>query len=89
MLGETDTFTLGQTLYVVFTVDTQDMDAQVLLKLYLLDLLEDVSATLTPTPGAFAYSVQITLNGLGVHKIEVDYDGTPEASITFNVVEGV
>ncbi len=83
--GETGTFRVGQTAYVVFTVQTSDSSPQVILKLFLGDQLEDTSDTLAPDQGTHVYSRSVSLIAAGKHKIEVDYNGAFEASITFDV----
>lgn len=88
VVGEADTFTVGQTMYVVLTVATQVTNAQVVLKLY-LDQLEDTSAALTPRQGTHAYAVPIHLGAPGIHRVEADYNGVPEASITFTVIANI
>jgi hypothetical protein len=83
--GETATFSKGSTVYVSFTVDTQETGAQVVLKLYAGSDLQDTSDTVTPDPGTTTYGNSATVNIPGVHSFEVDYNGVSEATITFNV----
>ncbi len=83
--GETGTFMVGQTLYIVFTVDTQDKNAQVTLKLFQGNTLDDTSVPLSVQSGTHVYSKSISLNSTGSYNIEIDYNGKSEASINFKV----
>ncbi len=79
-----DTFHVGDKVYVSFTVVTQDSGAQVTLKLYSGSTLEDTDSV-TPDPGTTTYGNSVVVQNTGEHTIEVDYNGSKEASITFNV----
>jgi hypothetical protein len=83
--GATDTFKNDSTVYVSFTVVTQDANAQVVLKLYADSTLQDTTEPVTPDVGTTVYGNSTVVHNAGKHTFEVDYNGTKEATITFNV----
>jgi hypothetical protein len=83
--GATDTFHTGDTVYVSFTVTTQESGAQVVLKLYAGSDLQDSTDPVTLDQGTTTYGNSAVVNKTGEHKFEVDYNGVSEATITFNV----
>lgn len=84
--GQGDTFRTGETLYIVFTVKTDDEKAQVTLKVFQGKELEDTSLPVVIQKGEHIYSQTITLNSTGKNTVEIDYNGVSEGSIVFNVV---
>lgn len=85
----TGTFHNGETVYLAFTVKTQEKNAQIVLKLFQNKELEDTSSVVTPTQGTHTYLKTISLNNSGVtgtNIVEIDYNGIVEATITFIVI---
>ncbi|HEY7124002.1 MAG TPA: hypothetical protein VH540_08650 [Ktedonobacterales bacterium] len=83
--GVKDTFDNDSTVYVSFTVVTQDANAQIVLKLYAGSDLQDSTDSVTPDVGTSVYGNSAVVHKTGEHTFEVDYNGTKEATITFNV----
>jgi hypothetical protein len=84
--GETGTFNPGDTVYTVFTVDMNgDSSATVEIKYLLNGSQTDTSGPKSITDSnVYSYSAPIGSTP-GIYTIEVDYNGTPEATITVNV----
>lgn len=85
--GETATFHPGDTVYTVFTVDLNgDSSAQVEIKYSLNGSQTDTSGPQSITESnVYSYKAPIG-SSTGIYTIEVDYNNTPEATITVNVV---
>lgn len=83
--GQSGNFHASQAVYVVFTVVNQDPKAQVVVKLYAGNTLQNTSDTLNPEVGTNVYSDLAIIYQSGSYRWEVDYNGAVEASITFNV----
>lgn len=83
--GVKDTFPNDSTVYVSFTVVTQDANAQIVLKLYAGSTLQDSTDPVTPDVGTTTYGNSAVVHNTGEHTFEVDYNGTKEATITFDV----
>jgi zinc-ribbon domain len=83
--GTTRSFKTGQAVFVVFTVKTQDPNAQIVLKLFHGGTLESTSDILTPDVGTNTYALIMIVHSTGAHSCQLDYDTAPEASISFNV----
>ena len=83
--GQSGSFHTSQPVYVVFTVVNQDPQAQVVVKLFAGNTLQNTSDPLNPEVGASVYSDLAIIYQSGSYRWEVDYNGAVEASITFNV----
>ena len=85
--GETASFNPGDTVYTIFTVDLQgDSSAQVEIKYILNGSQTDTSGPQSITESnVYSYNSSIGTD-TGVYTIEIDYNGTPEATITIDVV---
>jgi hypothetical protein len=83
--GQSGSFQASQAVYVVFTVVNQDPKAQVVVKLFAGNTLQNTSDTLNPDVGTAVYSDLAIIYQSGSYRWEVDYNGAVEASITFNV----
>ena len=84
--GPTDTFHNGDTAHIVFTVSNADQGAVLIVKLYLNGSLESTSPPHPIDSGTNVYDYFVVVHNTGEHKAEIDYNGSAEASITFNVV---
>ncbi len=84
--GATDTFHTGDTVYVVFTVSNGGLENTFNIRLY--DNTNDVvySDMYSSAEGAAQFNSATVVTQAGIYKWEIDYNGTPEASITFQVV---
>ena len=85
VLGATQNFSVGQAVFVVFTVVNQNPNAQIVLKLFAGSTLELTSDPLNPNMGISIYADEAVVQKTGEHHWEVDYDGSAEASISFTV----
>ncbi|GCE09537.1 hypothetical protein [Dictyobacter aurantiacus] len=83
--GESGTFQVGQTLYVVFTINTSDSNAIATLKIFNGVDLEDTSLPVSIKSGTAVYEKSVLLNATGDYTIEIDYKSSKEASIPFAV----
>lgn len=85
--GETATFHPGDTVYTVFTVDLSgDSSANVEIKYSLNGSQTDTSGPQSITESnVYSYKAPIG-SSTGVYTIEIDYNNTPEATITVEVV---
>jgi serine/threonine protein kinase len=87
--GQTDTFHSGDTVYLTFSIANQDASREILSalddKLFYNKSLYYVGAT-SPTEVATIFVDSEIVRNTGPYKWEVDYNGDPEASITFQVV---
>ena len=83
--GEKNSFSTGDTVWIVYTVTNPDAGAHVVLKLYNNGSYESSSdpVQLDSTTNTYANSVQVQQTG--THKVEIDYNGVAEGTITFNV----
>jgi len=82
---ESETFSPGQAVFVVFTVVTQDANARIVLKLFYGITLQVTSAPLNPEQGSSIYADEAIVHTTGQYHWEVDYNGVTEASISFTV----
>ncbi len=83
--GPTRSFKVGQAVFIVFTVNNQDPNAQIVVKLFRDSALESTSNPLTPEIGTNTYAIPIVLHSAGAHSCQIVYNNTTEASISFNV----
>jgi hypothetical protein len=83
--GETSTFKGGGAAWVVFTIDTQDASATIQLKIINEGTQTGQSDPENITAGTVVDAYQLTLRNTGSDKVEIDYNGVAEASITFTV----
>ena len=85
--GETGTFNPDDTVYTVFTVDLQgDSSATVEIKYILNGAPTDTSGPQSITESnVYSYNSSIGSDP-GIYTIEIDYNNTPEATITVDVV---
>jgi hypothetical protein len=86
--GEKSTFSKSEKIWVVYTVADPDPGASVVVKLLddsgsLIDSGD--SAPLDTETNQYANSV--TINEAGIYNIEIDYNGTAEATINFKVTD--
>lgn len=87
--GESGTFHIGGMIFLVFTV--QGLDAGILPEVKLFggnalsqtDLLHDAPSLPPFTANVYAENVYVTATA--IYRLEVDINGIPEASITFQV----
>ncbi len=85
VIGEKDTFHLNDEVWIVYTVTNPDPGAQVVLKLYLGSDFESASPPVDLDNHTNTYANSVVVHNKGEHKVEIYYNGTQEASITFNV----
>ena len=83
--GETGTFSVGDTIWVVFTVTDPQDSATVVAK-----VLDDSGNVITSdavdiSSGAGQYAASGTATDTGIYTIEIDYNDSAEATITFQV----
>lgn len=85
--GKKSTFSTGDTVWIVYTVTNPDQGATVVVKLFLGSdsTPEDTSDPVDLDPVTNTYANSIQVENTGTHKVELYYNGTLEASITFNV----
>lgn len=83
--GEKDSFTTGDDVFIVYTVTNPAPGAQVILKLFLGSTLESTSPPVALDTQTNSYANDVTVQNTGEHKVELDYNGVAEGSITFNV----
>lgn len=85
--GEKSTFSTGDTVWIVYTVTNPDQGATAVVKLFLGSdsTPEDTSDPVDLDPVTNTYANSIQLENTGTHKVEIDYNGVAEATITFNV----
>jgi hypothetical protein len=70
----------------VFTIYAADSKEEIVVNLLLPDnTLQGSIAKFAPYTGTYDYSTSQIINGSGTYKWEIDYNGSPEASITFLV----
>ncbi len=84
--GATDTFHTGDMVYVVFTVSNGGLENTFNIRLY--DNANDVvySDMYSSAERAAQFNSATVVTQAGIYKWEIDYNGTSEASITFQVV---
>jgi hypothetical protein len=85
VIGEKSSFASGENAWVVYTVNTQDANATVQLKLYNDGTLSGSTDPESVDTGQNKYGNEITNLQSGAHRVELYYNGTLEAQITFNV----
>jgi hypothetical protein len=86
--GEGQTFKTNQEIWVVYTVANPDAGAQVVVKLLASDgsLIDSGnSAPLDTSTNVYANSLH--LDTAGIYSVEIDYNGTAEATINFQVTD--
>lgn len=84
--GETDTFHVGDTVHVVFTVTNAGSNTILIVKMYAGSDLEHTSSPESIDSGTNVYDYSYTGPAqTGTYKAEIDYNGTQEGTITFNV----
>lgn len=84
--GEKSTFSTGETVWIVYTVTNPDQGATVVLKLYNNGVYESSSDPVNLDPVTNTYANSVNANLVGPHEVVIYYNGSPEASITFNVI---
>lgn len=83
--GEKSTFSAGDTVWIVYTVTNPDQGATVVLKIYNDGTYKESSDPVDLDPVTNTYANSIESVSAGNRKVELYYNGTLEASITFNV----
>lgn len=73
-------FGVGQTVYVVFTVDTSAAHATAEMKILDDDVVEDTSLPVSLRKGTHPYEETIVLGGSGTVTIQVSYNGQVQAA---------
>jgi hypothetical protein len=86
VIGQKDTFNAGDEAWVVYVVTNPDPGAQVVLKLYNNGTYELSANAPQLDTQTNSYANSFVVNQAGVHKVELYYNDSLEASITFNVV---
>ncbi|GHO76731.1 hypothetical protein KSD_45020 [Ktedonobacter sp. SOSP1-85] len=77
-------FGVGETIYVVFTVNTTDKNALVTLRILHSGVLEDTSIPLAIQQGEHIYNKSIDIHAAGKYSIKAEYNNNDEASIDFS-----
>jgi hypothetical protein len=86
VIGEKSSFSAGENAWVVYTVETEDTNATVQLKLYNNGTLSGSTDPESVDTGQNKYGNEITNLQSGSHRVEIYYNDTLEAFIIFNVV---
>lgn len=83
--SEGGAFSVGQPIFVVFTVVNQNPNAKIVLKLFSGSALKITSAPLNPEVGTTVYANDAIVRQAGQYHWEIDYNGVAEATISFIV----
>jgi hypothetical protein len=85
LIGQSNSFAVGQRAYVVFTVDTKAAGSTAQVTLLRGGALEDTSLPIALDKGEHVYEKSIILAQPGSVTIQVSYDGTVEAATRVSV----
>lgn len=84
--GEKSIFSTGETVWIVYTVTNPDKGATAVLKLYNNGTYESSSDPVDLDPVTNTYANSVNVEQTGTHEVVIYYNGSPEASITFDVI---